>query len=564
MTEPKNISARTLNLDDIQGNVMRAYGRYSFPFARYFFLHISDPHEGRHFVDKVRGEVTTAARWPEMMPKPECTVNIAFTYPGLTQLQIPSRTLTNMSDAFIDGMKKRAFILGDRDTTKTEFQDADWDDHWDPIWKRSRCDDGDRGDDVHVWISLNAQLKTPGTADPVDALEERTEWLRQLCRESNGGVKILRGNGRKDPEAEYLAAAAVFTDVNGVKIPTPREHFGLTDGVGDPVFRGQLRPEEMKDRVVGRGKRVNGTWEPIEPGEFILGHPDESQELPPTAPPPIFMRNGTYMAFRKLHENVATFARILTEEAKRYAKVMDVPEDEAEETLRAKMTGRWSDGVPLSKIPCYDEWRQFGKDKGFYNKNPLVAAQKQGEYLKSRHAADFRYADDMSGYKCPVGAHMRRMNTRDYLDPLNKVGTDPDTGAQYANPDATSALNKRRRIMRRGLPYGPPDFEHKDNDTEQGVAMMLLGTSLFRQFEFVQQQWIQYGLDFHQGNNTCPLLGDHTHHKRHTIASDPASGKPPYVMSKLDHFVECRGGDYFFVPSLTALRMLAMGIIDPT
>jgi hypothetical protein len=294
------------------------YGRYSFPFARYFFFHISDPDAGRHFVDKVRGEVTTAARWPEMLPKPECTVNIAFTYPGLTQLQIPSRTLTKMSDAFIDGMKKRAFILGDRDTTKAESEDPDWDDHWDPIWKRSRAGDDDRSDDVHVWVSLNAQLKTPGTADPVDALEERTEWLRELCRDSDGGVKMLRGNGRKDPEAEYLAASAVFTDVNGVKIPTPREHFGLTDGVGDPVFHGQLRPEEMKERVIGRGKRVNGTWEPIEPGEFILGHPDESQELPPTAPPPIFMRNGTYMAFRKLHENVATFAGVLTEEAQRY------------------------------------------------------------------------------------------------------------------------------------------------------------------------------------------------------------------------------------------------------
>jgi deferrochelatase/peroxidase EfeB len=118
---------------------------------------------------------------------------------------------------------------------------------------------------------------------------------------------------------------------------------------------------------------------------------------------------------------------------------MDVPEDEAEETLRAKITGRWSDGVPISKVPGYDEWRQFGKEKGFYDKDPFVAAQKQGEYLKSTHAADFRFADDMSGYKCPVGAHMRRMNTRDYLDPLNKVGTDPETGAQYANPDATTA-----------------------------------------------------------------------------------------------------------------------------
>ena len=159
---------------------------------------------------------------------------------------------------------------------------------------------------------------------------------------------------------------------------------------------------------------------------------------------------------------------------------------------------------------------------------------------------------------------MRRVNTRDYLDPLNNPGLDPKTGREAANPNATSALNKRRRILRRGLPYGPSNLEHKDDDTEQGVIMMIMGANLFRQFEFVQQQWIQYGLDFHQGNNTCPMLGDHSHHKRHTIESDPESGKPPYVMSTLKTFVECRGGDYFFAPSMTGLRMLAMGIIDPT
>ncbi len=353
MTETSNISARILNLDDIQGNVMRAYGRYSFPFARYFFFHISDADAGRHFIDKVRGQVTTAARWPEMVPKPDCTVNIAFTYPGLVRLQVPSRTLMQMSDVFMDGMKARAFVLGDRDVTKTEKENAGWDDHWDPIWKRNRCDDGDQTDNVHVWISLNAQLKAepPGTAEPVDALEERTEWLRQLCRDSGGGVTLLKGNARKDKEAEFLAASTVFDDVQGLKIPTPKEHFGFTDGIGDPIFRGQLPPEEMKERVIGRGKRVNGQWEPLEPGEFILGHPDESQELPPTAAPPVFMRNGTYMAFRKLHENVATFEKVLAEETKRYAKEMDISEEEANETLRAKMCGRWSDGIPLSKIP---------------------------------------------------------------------------------------------------------------------------------------------------------------------------------------------------------------------
>ncbi len=556
---------RMLDLNDIQGNIPRAYGRFSFPFARYFFLNIADAAEGRKFVDQVRKEVTTAARWPGNADKPLCTVNIAFTFLGLYMLELPSRTLQRMPDVFIEGMKDRAFVLGDRDVTRTAADDVGWDRHWDPIWQANRAGDGNGANDVHIWISLNAQLKTLGTDTPVDELEEKTEWLRGLCAASNGGVSILAKNGRNGDQ-EYQAASAVFQDHGGMKIPTPKEHFGFTDGIGDPVFEGQYPPEKEKVAVIGRGKRMNPEdgWEPIATGEFILGHPDESQELPPTSVPPEFMNNGTFMAYRKLHENVGTFDAVLQEEAKAFAAEMDVSMEEANETLRAKMAGRWSDGVPLAVIPTYTEWVQFGKNNGFDDPDPLKALENQRRYLSSPAVSDFRYADDMAGYKCPAGAHLRRMNTRDYLDPENKAGIDPATGEQYKNATADSALNKRRRILRRGLPYGPANLDHKTDDTEQGVAMMLMGTSLFRQFEFVQQQWIQYGLDFHEGNNTCPLLGNHDHHHRHTVPSDPKSGKPPYVMSKLKTFVECRGGDYFFIPSMTAIRMISMGIVDPT
>ena len=74
---------RKLNLNDIQGNVTRAYGRYSFPFARYIFFHFPDPGAGRGFLDAVRQKVTTAARWPDQESRPKCTTNIALTIPGL-------------------------------------------------------------------------------------------------------------------------------------------------------------------------------------------------------------------------------------------------------------------------------------------------------------------------------------------------------------------------------------------------------------------------------------------------------------------------------------------------
>lgn len=553
---------RTLNLHDIQGNVVRAYGRFSFPFARYFFFNISKPEEGRKFVDAVRRHVTTGARWPEEAEKPKCTVNIGFSFFGLWQLGVPARTLKGLPFEFAEGMKDRAFVLGDRDTNKVAEDDPDWDKHWDPIWRKNRVTGNNGADDVHIWISLNAQIKSPGTTEPVDELDERTQWLRDLCAASNAGVRLLSGIGR-DGKADFQEANAVFDRFGDLSLPTPKEHFGFADGIGDPVFEGQYRASEMPEKVIGRGKRVDGKWVPIAAGEFLLGHPDESQELPPAAMPPEFSQNGAFMAYRKLHENVSSFAEVLQEEAKRYAKVMDVPEEEAEETLRAKICGRWSDGVPLAVVSTYADWRAFRKENGFDDPDPVTALKNQTAYLNSPAASDFRYADDMPGFKVPGGAHIRRVNTRDYLDPLNKGGLDK-SGKPFSNKDATHALNKRRRILRRGLPYGASDPRKNTDETEQGVAMMLIGSSLFRQFEFVQQQWIQYGLDFHQGNNTCPMLGEHRHHKRHTIPADPKSGKPPYIMSKLKTFVECRGGEYFFIPSMTALRLLAMGVVDPT
>jgi len=550
--------ARELNFSDIQGNVTRAYGRYSFPFARYFFLHFENDAAGRKFINALRGKITTAERWkkdasPEDGGKPLTTLNVGFTWKGLFALNLPTRTLGTMPSEFIDGMLHRADIL--KDDTK----------QWDKIWRQNI---NLTPNAVHMWVSMNAQ-GIQGTDKPVKQLEDETKWLRNLCKKTfKNKVRIIPHNGRSGKE-EYQSANAIFETLpNGAKIPTPKEHFGLTDGIGEPVFKGNFAlddvtpPGDEEKNVLGRGKWMNNKWEPLETGEFILGHVDESQELPPTAEPPSLMLNGTFMVFRKLHENVKLFWDVIDNEAKSYAKAMKVPLEEAKATLLAKMIGRWQDGVPLSTVPTYQEWKDFVKKEGFYPEDPtdndqvIAAAQKRAAYLKSEHASNFTYKDDIDGVKCPVGAHLRRVNTRDYLSPENKAGA--------KNEKSNSALNKRRRILRRGLPYGPTTHGSSTNDTEQGVAMMMICANIFRQFEFIQQQWIQYSLDFRAGNNTCPMVGDHSVHKRHVINSDPKSGKPPYVMNKLENFVEVRGGDYFFIPSLNALRMMGMGIVDPT
>ena len=92
---------------------------------------------------------------------------------------------------------------------------------------------------------------------------------------------------------------------------------------------------------------------------------------------------------------------------------------------------------------------------------------------------------------------------------------------------------------------------------------MVLNASLSRQFEFVQQQWIQYGNDSHLGNDKDVLLGNHGGSGRFVVQGEADLTNPPFVCSRLPDFVELRGGDYFFLPSITALGMIALGLVDP-
>jgi deferrochelatase/peroxidase EfeB len=328
------------------------------------------------------------------------------------------------------------------------------------------------------------------------------------------------------------------------------------------VFDGRYEPAVEAKLVNGRGKLMpDQTWKPIATGEFLLGHADESQELPPVAPPWELTRNGSFMVYRKLHQNVASFVGYIAEQARTFAAIMGLSEEAARETLMAKLLGRWRDGIPLIVAATYDEW-QAVHDK--WSDIPAIDAMGEGRTAEQQARldayrqmlTDFKYGDDKGGIRCPYGAHLRRMNTRDMLDPLlNAADPAERTG---------SALNKRRHILRRGLPYGTSDLANPNDEGEHGVIFMAVCASLSRQFEFVQQQWAQYGLDFDVGNDTCPIIGLHDKNTKFVIAADPQGDKPPFICANLPQFVTTRGGDYFFVPGLNGLRMIAEGSVDPT
>ena len=520
---------KTLDLLDIQGHVIRAYGRFGYPVARYVFLNIADGAKGRAFVGSVTNKVTTAVNWgsgPGEIAQPAWTVNMAFSYQGLKELDLPRASLIGFSPEFVEGMKARRDILGDDGPSAPA--------HWDPIWRENR---ETRDKDVHIFIALNARLPA--------LLEESYAWLKGKIEEYQGGVVLLGGHLGDDNAIMDYQDVKVLVEKG---VPVAKEHFGYTDGIGDPVFEGV--PYDA-DRVNGRGKQVEGgKWAALATGEFLLGHIDEAKEYPPAPNPILLSRNGTYMVYRKLHENVATFDSYLEEHGKNFPG--------GKELLAAKFVGRWRDnGAPLVKAPDQASKEKFD--------TLLDAVDDKG---KDKLLCDFTYDDDMSGAKCPFSSHIRRINPRASLE-FTRDPTDVPGSLKIKQDafDTPGALTNRRRLLRRGLPYGAVKDRSRD-DGNHGIIIMMLNADINRQFEFVQQQWINYGNDFKAANDKEIILGNHSTDPKFpskaVIQVDPNSDQPPYFLSKIPRLVETRGGEYFFIPSMTALRMIARGIVDPT
>lgn len=457
-----------LNETDIQGFVLRGY---NFPLARYLFLSFSNHQGARRFVDVLLPYVTTGEHWDD--GKPESTVNIAFTHKGLTRLHLPEASLLSFPVEFLQGMKERGAILCDTGRNDPK--------NWDEIWREER---------VHAWLGVNAQSE--------EALKKCCDELRPLMEES-GGVQTVG----------YQDAAALRID----GVWTNREHFGYRDGFGNPDYLGFAR-----DSQPGQGKLMpDGQWAPLATGELLLGYADEAGELPVAPIPHLLANNGTFMVYRKLHQNVATFRNYLEEKGRQYPG--------GKEKLASKFVGRWRDGTPAESSPDRPD-------------EDLVAD-------KSRNV-NFTFSNDKDGTRCPIGSHLRRVNPRDAFG-------------------FNGRLINRRRITRRGLTYGPyaPENQPVRDDEERGVAFMVLNASLARQFEFVQQQWIEYGNDSHLGNEKDPLLGNRKDGGRFMVQGTEDPNNPPFMCGGLPNFVELRGGDYFFIPSMTALKMMSTGTVDP-
>lgn len=457
-----------LRLDEIQGNILRGYNPLRLPFTRFLFFRVDSAEAGRAFVGKLVDPVTSALEWDREQPL-QTKLNVAFSHAGLEALGLPSRTLHGFPNEFVEGMRARAAILGDVGSSAP--------DRWDEVWRTER---------VHILVSLHSVSK-----------QERARAAEEVCA-------VAAACGVQEAGA-HQDAGAIHRDGK----PTPLEHFGFTDGIGNPEVDGSRRVY-----VAGRGKWTNrGRWEPLAAGEFLLGYRDEAGGQPEAPLPAGFARNGSFMVYRKLYQDVRAFRDFLAGHAG------NAPE--AQERLAAKMVGRWRNGNPLVLSDSPDV-PPLGPDR----------------------INDFLYSDDLAR-RCPVGAHVRRMNPRDALGHEGE-------------------LSVRRRIIRRGRAYGPecdPDSDGGTDQDDRGLIFVAFCGSLRRQFEFVQQNWVDFGNEFGLGEGKDMIAGNHDGQGAAILHAE--TGECPRVYRGLPSFVQARGGEYFFTPSISALQSIGSGHVDP-
>jgi deferrochelatase/peroxidase EfeB len=182
----------------------------------------------------------------------------------------------------------------------------------------------------------------------------------------------------------------------------------------------------------------------------------------------------------------------------------------------------------------------------------------------------FTFQPDPYGAGCPLGAHIRRANPRNADLPDGGIGLFSRLarmfgyGAHNARDDLI-ASTRFHRLLRRGRAYGMlvPEDEalHPGPMNEDiGLRFVCLNANISRQFEFVQTAWIAGTKFGGLTQESDPLLGN-----RQPLAGCPVTDNfsvpqrsgANLRLREVPQFVTVRGGAYFFLPSLSALRYLA-------
>ena len=285
------------------------------------------------------------------------------------------------------------------------------------------------------------------------------------------------------------------------------QDFGAQPGSLNPLgFRDLIGQPAIEGSPVAP---LPGQGAPIKAGEFILGYPSETGVPLEMPKPSVLGRNGTYIGVRKYQTRVGSFNRFLQAHG---------ATPEQRELLAAKMFGRWRSGAPLTLAPGADD-PELGMDP--------------------RRNNDFNYSGDPQGFEAPIGCHMRRLNPRD-----TKLAILTDVNIH--------------RIIRRsttyGAPYDPAAMSPEDDEIPRGLYFIFLSANAMGSLEFLQSEWINNGNFTGLNDERDPIVGlQEGDDAVFTIQQEPVRRR----VHGIETFNVLRGGEYLFMPSISALSWIA-------
>jgi Dyp-type peroxidase family len=382
-----------------------------------------------------------------------------------------------------------------------------------------------------------------------DLLEDLRQAVNAIQAEATaaGCSQIYLETGRD--LSSYSTATQTF--------PSGHEQFGFKDGISQPGIRGMLptdeplTPRSLKSDPVGTGIEYAAIGKPlICLGQFLLGYAQQVDVAPRQPGPPIVLGskpyaltpdasapwwafNGSFLVFRRLRQDVSAFRSFA---AKAASAIGSNNIDAAR--MAALCVGRWPTGASVMRTPMHDDAKQARPD--------IINAFAYGD-----QNAALELPVDNAGTVCPVSAHLRKVNPRD---------VDTDRGA------ASATL--LRRLLRRGIPYGPPFDLGGAADADRGLLFLSFQSSIANQFEFLCSRWMNQAVlpdnpsGHAEGLGNDMLVGqgfgDRVRFAYIRIAT-PNSGPPDdykigNTQMDVKDWVVPTGGGYFFTPSLSAMR----------
>ncbi|PPJ57342.1 hypothetical protein CBER1_01382 [Cercospora berteroae] len=358
-----------------------------------------------------------------------------------------------------------------------------------------------------------------GLQDPIKqgANPQTPDWEADWLNKQVDGVLLVAGNSTGLVKEKLDRITALLSNsvrlafkVDGKVRPGAqhgREHFGYMDGISQPVV-GNLPHLTDEEKFVPPGQDT------IPQGVILCGRPGDDN----ASARPAWMLDGSFLCFRKLKQNVQDWDRFLVQSSNQLGTFAD--------QLGARLIGRWKSGCPVNLQADFDD-TNIGKDA---MRNNLFEFDPPG--LNSQSQFTIQSGDRMV---CPLGAHIRKTNPR---------GDQPGNGRESVNP---------HRILRRGIPYGPEISENPN--AERGLLFACYQSNLGQGFEFIQRLWANNDRFRFGGAGVDAVMGQ-TNDK----PTVPMKGLFPQDASRelelpgINRFVVPRGGEYFFSPSLSALK----------